>query len=610
MKNIVISNNKLIWSEEHKNLLLGEWCLEGIEKNFNSKRLNYEIQENFWSNEDKKLKNVELIQNKLWDEAIIFISKELNNYHKTNFNKKYWETVIAGWLIVYLPMLFERFETLKSIKENHQTDMLTSKIYLFDYECFIPNNTFHFRSVLSVDNNWNHWINSEIIKFLNINYKEIKKIDQNNNLNSSIDSRLDNLITKRIRKIESKLIKTNNSFLNILKNKIKKLFYFRSNIMILDCTITKLEKIYLYLICFSIPAKSYTPHYEISKKIDEEFRNINFEDKFNKNFFNFFKKMFYKNVPKSFLEDYKKIKHTHQSSFWPKKPKIILTSFANLNNDIFNNYCSEKRLNNSKLIIYQHGGTYKINKYQFSEFMEKKLADIYLTYGWKGGKKIHPFFYSTNKSEKNFKKDKKTEGIIISATNFYNIPNLLRPIPNNTTETKKYIKNINNFLNSLNTKIITSKLHVNYANFDRNPNLKNYVDNDNIKFSNIDISTINKSKKFRLIVETVNSTGFLENLYFNVPFIALFDKDYCPLNAEAEIDYQHLIKNNIIFYDSKKAAEHINKVYEDIDSWWKTDNLQECRKVFCKKYVKKSKNKYKEWKNIIKNIEKGPLAQK
>ena len=66
MKNIVISNNEMIWSKEHKNTLLGEWCLEGIEKNFNSKKLNYEIQENFWFDEDKKLNNVKLIQNKLW----------------------------------------------------------------------------------------------------------------------------------------------------------------------------------------------------------------------------------------------------------------------------------------------------------------------------------------------------------------------------------------------------------------------------------------------------------------------------------------------------------------------------------------------------------------
>ena len=50
MKNIVISNNEMIWSKEHKNILLGEWCLEGIEKNFNSKKLNYEIQERVTKN--------------------------------------------------------------------------------------------------------------------------------------------------------------------------------------------------------------------------------------------------------------------------------------------------------------------------------------------------------------------------------------------------------------------------------------------------------------------------------------------------------------------------------------------------------------------------------
>ena len=602
MKNLVISNNKVIWSKEYKNILLGEWCLEGVKNQHNFQKFNYEILKSFWSEEKNTLANVKLIQNELWDKIINFISVELNNYHKTNFDKKYWEIIVAGWLIVYLPMLFERFGALKSVKEKFISNEITSKFFLFNYEKFIPNNTFHFRSVISLSNNWNHWINSEIIQYLHINFEKVEKLDENNNLNSSSTNDQDNLIIKNTRNMENKLTRDNNNLFSKIKSKIKKLCFQNYKIIIIDCYISKLEKLFLYVISLSLPAKFFTPYYEITKTIDTKFRNKNVEQDHEKDFLNFFKSIFFKSVPKSFIEDYVKIKSTHQNSYWPKKPKVILTSIANIYNDVFNNYCSEKKLLNTKLCVYQHGGTYKVNKYNFGEFMEQRLADIYLTYGWTSGKKTYPFFFSTNKTEKNFKKNQNAKGIIISATNFYNIPYQLRPIPSNYSQTKKHINNINSLLNSLSKEIVNSKLHVNYANFNRNPNLKNLVTIRGIKFNNIEKSTISKSIDFRLILETVNSTGFLENLFFNVPFVALFDKEYCPINDESQIDYEPLIKNNIVFYDPKKAAEHINKIYYDTPSWWEDNELQRSRKIFCDKYVRKSDNKYISWYKFIKKI--------
>ena len=64
MKNLVISNNEVIWSKEHKNILLGEWCLEGIK---NQQNFNFEVLKSFWSEEKSTLTNVKFIQNELWE---------------------------------------------------------------------------------------------------------------------------------------------------------------------------------------------------------------------------------------------------------------------------------------------------------------------------------------------------------------------------------------------------------------------------------------------------------------------------------------------------------------------------------------------------------------
>lgn len=595
MKNLIISNNDILWSKEYDNILLGDWCFLGHEKKKSFDEFKYEIFDYHWSNLDKLSRDINYLQNNIWDEALDFLSSELNNYHGVSLSKSYWESVVKGWLIIFIPMVFDRYETLRLITNKNSHSKLKTKIFEFDDSKFISNETFEFATDISLTNEWTHWLNSKIIKYLDIDFELVSKLDSNNHLRTSNSK--ENLI-----KINTK--KRLNLLQNQKKNTYKKIFQkiglykvFKRKLSIIDCHLSKFDKVILYLMFGQVPESYNTSFYEYSEKKDLNFRKKNSNSNFKeKNFFNFLKQNIFLNIPKSFLEDYKSLINHQKSLDWPQKPRIILSSIGGHYNDIFNIYVAEKKLLGAKLIYAQHGGVYGVSKYCLGEFIENK-ADRFLTWGWKRNKKNYPLFF-LGKDLKKTKKNVNANGIIMSATNFFNIPYQPRAVPKDSTDTRKHVDTINNFLTHLDKKLL-SKFDINYADFNRAPNLRDEIRHKEVKFLNLKEAVIKRSVNYKLVVETINSTGFIENLYYNVPFIALFNKAYCPLDDEAKKYYENLESLKIIFYNPLDAAKHVNKIYDDVYSWWNSANLQKGRKIFCEKYAKRPKNFFKSWKKAF-----------
>ena len=595
MKNLVISNNDNLWSKEYTNILVGDWCFLGYEKKSSFNKLKYEIFDSHWSNPDKLNKDIKYLQSNIWDEAIDFLSSELNNYHGVSLPKKYWENLVKGWLVIFVPIVFDRYETLRLIKFHNKNLNLKAKIFEFDDNKFIPNETFEFSTDISLRNDWTHWINSKLVKYLDIDFELVSKLDDNNNLYSS--NPRNNIININTKIRTSSLKYQKRSLYKKIFEKIGLFKIFKRKLAIIDCHISKFDKIILFLMFGQIPERYAPDFFEYSKKKDLNFRkkycDLNIKEK---NFFNFLKQNLLLAIPKSFLEDYKDLVKHQKDSDWPKKPNIILSSIGGHYNDIFNIYAAEKRLLGSKLIYAQHGGVYGVSKFNFGEFLENK-ADRFLTWGWKKEEKHFPLFF-LGKDVKKVKKNTNATGIIMSATNFFNIPYQPRAAPNDSTETRMYVNNINNFLAHLDKKLY-SKFDVNYADFNRVPNLRDEIKFKEVKFQNLTESVVKRSVNYKLVIETINSTGFLENLYYNVPFIALFDKRYCPLDEEAKKYYKNLENSKIIFYNPIDAAKHVNEIYDDVYSWWNSADLQKGRKIFCEKYARKPNNFLKSWKKAF-----------
>jgi putative transferase (TIGR04331 family) len=98
------------------------------------------------------------------------------------------------------------------------------------------------------------------------------------------------------------------------------------------------------------------------------------------------------------------------------------------------------------------------------------------------------------------------------------------------------------------------------------------------------------SGKYELLIETVNSTGFLESLTMNIPVILVTSKNFFTIKNEYKKFYKSLIKNNIIFFDSVKAAKFVNTNLNNIDKWWFNRKTQKSISYFCENMSKREIN--------------------
>ena len=73
----------------------------------------------------------------------------------------------------------------------------------------------------------------------------------------------------------------------------------------------------------------------------------------------------------------------------------------------------------------------------------------------------------------------------------------------------------------------------------------------------------------------------METLSLNIPTIVFNSKDNSYLiRDDAKEHYENLKKAKIFFDDEKQLANHINNVWNDVDSWWKSHDVQKIAKIF------------------------------
>jgi len=191
-------------------------------------------------------------------------------------------------------------------------------------------------------------------------------------------------------------------------------------------------------------------------------------------------------------------------------------------------------------------------------------------------------------------------------TEFQLIPWKVTHGPRDIESVISYRNNIKNFLKNL-TKVNRKKTTIKSYDF---ANL-NFITKDIKKeFNDIKINKINKlirrgyedAHDKELIIETFNSTGFIELLSMNSPVILVTTKPLFYVKKEYKKFYNVLIKNKIIFFNAKEAADYINLNLSKIHEWWHEKRRQKGIKFFCDNMCKYESNNIKRLSLVLKKI--------
>jgi putative transferase (TIGR04331 family) len=345
-----------------KNLFLGSWCFKYAE---NDMPQNANIVSYHWDDEKKLFLDYKKL-NYLYEEILIELANLLNSFHKKNYSTRYWRIVLGPWLQYFIQIIFDRWEMINYAVNNYSIKNTISIKRPFSE--IIPKDMNDFGN-LYVTDEWNHQIYSRIIKeWTQIPVTEIKDNVKKNINNKKFHFNI-NFVKKRL--------------LITLENLLK-FFRKEDDIFLINTFLPFLQEFFLKLLLKQIPYTILEIEDFSSNHADFLARQfIDLRSKEYSGFENCIRKLIPENIPTAYLEDYNRIDDLVSNISWPNKPRAIITGVNFHYDDIFKIWAANKVENKSQFIIMQHGGNMGTVKFNSSLDHQIKVADKFITTGWK-----------------------------------------------------------------------------------------------------------------------------------------------------------------------------------------------------------------------------------
>ena len=587
-KYLISTRIKETWPKNTKNDLIFSSVdaldsLDGQVKKYKK----FVINEYHWKNKKKLEKDFKYLEN-FYEKVLSKLVKKLNKIHNTNYSKLFWRILIGPWLGIFLHIYFDRWNNIKSLLKKNKID---KAIFLnLDKNILIPYDAKEFIEFAQSDI-WNQNIYQNIIS----NFLKKTKIDYKNISDSKIKEKFLHSLNPDLDSFEVKIKIFLMSIFNLIDKRNYKYFFYKTYL-------GAFNEIKLSLKFKQFPILFYKTKFITMQKVDHQKRkilnlNTKISNKFEKNFL----KALIKNIPKVFIENFEDLINFSKNSNLPQNPKTIFSSNILWYDSHFSFHIAKLKEQKAKLIYGQHGGAYGISKLHWPEKHEIKISDKYLTWGWsdnKNSKKVKRFFILKN--TKNNVGRANRENLLLL------IKNRIRYVSSLDTSAgtavfNDYTKFFSNFLFKLSVKIKPKTIirlpfkKLNESSVDFYSNLRK---NFNFSSSNTFYDACNQAK---LIVNTVNSTPFLETLSANFPTIIIWDKKTNPIRDNAKKYIEILHENKILYYNPDLAAKFVNQNWnKGIDEWWYDAKTQQAVNKFCNIFANKKQNFLADLKKILK----------
>ena len=553
------------WLDDVPVLFLGEWCRRYSRRD-HWQEMDGKVLPYHW-NDRNKLYDDYLYLQKFYEELLLDLSKKMNLIHGVDFSVRYWRILIGPWLGYFIQMLFDRWESIhQALGENTVTETI---VLSGGEENFTPHDMTDF-SKLYISDEWNHHIYSTILQEFTttkcINRSRCCKHDTENDIP----------VTSWKRKVKSILSKSYSWTANFLSR--------RNDAFFLATYLPMLDEMKLHFKFRQVPQYwRAVPSIFVSKNCSSRQWVLNCKS--NSVFEKFVRTLIPRQIPTIYLEGYKKLLTQTKSLPWPAQPKIIWTSNSHSEDDVFKAWAAQKVEQGSPLVIGQHGGHYGIGRWSFLEEHEIKICDCYFSWGWKNPDNQKVKALGQLKSKQTIKRNnnEKNGALLVTCA----LPRFSYSMYSVfiSSQYLDYFDDQCLFIKHLPQRIrncFTVRLFPEDYGWDqeerwrdRFPALK--LDNGKSKIENI-------IKQSRLYVSTYNATTFLESFTMNVPTVIYWNPDHWELRDSA-VPYFDELKRVGIFHDNPRdAALHVKKIWNNIDAWWLSPEVQDTLKTFTFQY--------------------------
>ena len=560
------------WPKDGQEIFfLGEWC-----KKHNCKqswaKLSWSCCEYHWNDRSKLYSDYQLIQS-IFERILNDLSKILNNIHSVNYSVRYWRIVVGPWLNYFIGILFDRWKMLNSVAirpESFECNILER-----EFGELTPYDMNHFNS-LYVDDDWNEGIYAELL----INYFSdsinLKKVKQEKKNIEQYTERSSMAV-----RVKSKVL----SYLDYSKNRKSQQGQYvfqglsRATSLSLQCKLRQRPKFWHSHELDQVEPIEASRQWSILNNVEiSPFEKIA-------------RAMVVNHIPSLYLEGYLPAVSKIKSLDLPQRPELVFTTNGYSSDEFFKLWCADSIDSGSRLVIAQHGGHYGSGLFSATEEHEIKISDKYLTWGWTSAKSDKTLAVGNlNESVKPVKYNKDGRALIIGmGIPRYSYRMYAIPVANQWLD---YFEEQSQFVTALGENVL-NQLVVRPYNKDYGWNMTSRwrARHPSVVIDKGQKSIRSMMSQTRIYIATYNATTYLESLLWNVPTIIFWNPNHWELRPEAKESYD-LLKSVGIFHESpQSAAEKINQVWDDVDLWWQSDEVQAARVQFCHEFSRPIGNK-------------------
>jgi putative transferase (TIGR04331 family) len=567
---LVTTAEEMTWPQDRPLLYLGDWCLR-YDRRLAWEKLDYVVAApvNFSSDDRKQaVVQVQALTRLLLPE----LAEALNRYHAVAHSQRYWQILLGHWLQRWVSTAHNRYLTLHRALDSYEVEG-TALLSPSNFSLATKDSLAY---IWATNNDlWNHVLWGEVLAHLKIDKPEptIIEIDT---VPCFTDSRPEPSFGSLMRGV-----------LRNMASVVLPRLASKKNAVIIGSYLSASVEVRLNLALKQLPQCWHTPSIEFPLPGDRSVlaRELSYSDE--SDVAGFVRNLLPRVLPSCFVEGYSKLSTEVDKLPWPSQPHFIFTSNNFDTDEVFKAWTGLKSEQGVPYFTGQHGNNYGTHFYFGNwSWPERSAVDGFLSWGWFDS---HPKTIAAF----NFKVAIKTSiidpvgGLLLIETSAMH-----RFLPWDViAEHLDYLSQQFCFVRSLPRTIcdvLTVRLPKN-TEFSPLCESRQWTDlYPGVTLDNGCAPLNSLIQRNRLVVFSYDSTGILEMLSYNSPFICFWFGKWDHLE-ESAIPYYELLREAGIFQESAEAAaKMVARVWKDIPGWWNSEQVQRSREKFCERYSRKA----------------------
>jgi putative transferase (TIGR04331 family) len=582
------------WGDAEEIIFLGEWCKTYGKRHVWGER-SHETIPFHWDNRDKLKTDYDYLE-RLHHRLLKNLAVSLNDLHRVDYPKRYWQILLDPWLLSYVGVLFDRWECLRSAFDRYAE---FKTVAIKEHADVLPPLSYSEFITQALSDEWNHAMYLRIIAYQYPTRCTITKGGKN----LACEKQAENHETGG---------KPRQSFKARMFSGVEKIlgrFCPRYGSVFIGSYFGLVPLIRLSLSLRQFPrlfSHDFKPSVEslnallgaAEKSLDRTVINFNFQPQ--TDFEDFLGKSLRFDMPLCVVEGYHPLRK--QTACLSVKTKAIVTASSHWTDFVAKAWFAEQVAQGVKLVVLEHGGSFPAYKELFD--FEEDISDVrgtwFLPYHPKH-RQVPPSRL-IGRFSKEFSAKRQSEGkycsIIGNECPRYVHRAHFYPMASQCLESVKLVDQLYDGL----LDDVKEYIRVKPAPGNDWDTRGIYADllGENKIYPGISMDNVFAQSK--LVICTYPETTFTEAMMSGVPTVMIYPEYYYERLPVAFPLLERLRAAKIIFHDSQAAATHLNAIWNDPDKWWLSPEIIAARKEFYRQACKLDPNWLKEWKIFLAEV--------